>query len=108
MLQLFEVMNEMKTILQKLKSRIKQNSGRMVLFCYALILGTSLPIAFSRCSANCLSCGSCSLYLGIIPLITAIALRNKIKQGWLLVHHYFSRVKKVIALIMPVVCLLFI
>lgn len=97
----------MKSMLQKLKSGLKQNTGKIVLFCYALLLGTSLPIALSRCSANCFSCGSCTLYLGIIPLVTAIALRNKIRQAWLQIYRSLLRIKKAIVLIIPVVCLLF-
>jgi hypothetical protein len=84
----------MKDIWQNIKSKAKQNIGEIVLFSYALVLGTSLPLALSRCSANCLNCGSCTLYLGIIPIIAAVALRNKIKRIWEHIIHSVSRITR--------------
>jgi hypothetical protein len=66
---------------------VKENTRRkainIALFSYTLILGTSLPIALSRCTANCYSCGSCGLYFGIVPVIMAVLMRNKIKRVWI-------------------------
>ncbi len=83
----------MKRQFSKIKYEFRQNTLKVVLFSYALILGTSLPLTLSRCSANCSNCGSCALYLGIIPIILAVALRKKIKYGWESLINAFSRGK---------------
>ncbi len=72
----------MNTLWRRISSQVKQNAFKIVLFGYALALGTALPLTLSRCGSNCLSCGSCSISLGIIPVIAAVALRSKIKSGW--------------------------
>jgi hypothetical protein len=72
--------DKMRSILGNIKSELRQHIAKVILFSYALILGTSLPLALSRCTTNCLNCGSCSIYLGIIPIIAAIALRNKFRR----------------------------
>ena len=81
----------MKNIFGNVGSELRRHIAKVALFSYALILGTSLPLAVSRCTTNCLNCGSCGIYLGIIPIIAAIALRNKFKRGWERVTHGLSR-----------------
>jgi hypothetical protein len=85
----------MKDLFYKIKTELRQNMVKVILFSYALILGTTLPLTLSRCTANCSSCGSCALYLGIIPVIAAVALRKKIRHGWESLANAFSRSPKI-------------
>jgi hypothetical protein len=84
----------MKILFPEIKSWARKKVWQIVLFSYALGLGTSLSLVLSRCNSNCLNCGSCGLYLGIIPVIAAVALRNQIKRGWDRILHNFSREAK--------------
>lgn len=60
------------------KKNLGQRAASAILFSYAFIVGTSAPIFLSRCSANCLGCGSCGLILGIVPLTLVIAMKSRL------------------------------
>jgi hypothetical protein len=68
----------------------------ITIFCYALVVGTAVPIVFSRCTANCLSCGSCgTMVLGIVPVVAGLVMKNRIKQGFNSIQSTFSRLFRV-------------
>ena len=69
-------------MLKQLKEKISLKTRKMMLFGYALLIGTSVPVILGRCGANCGSCGSCGLFLGIIPIAAVLAL--KIRLEWIL------------------------
>ncbi|MDH5385719.1 MAG: hypothetical protein OEY18_13525 [Candidatus Aminicenantes bacterium] len=54
----------MKDKLSRMKKKVKQKTANAVLFGYAVVAGTSVPLLFSRCSSNCLTCGNYVLILG--------------------------------------------
>ncbi len=62
------------------KKRLGQRATSAIFFSYAFIVGTSAPVFLSRCSANCLGCGSCALILGIVPLTLVIAMRSRLSR----------------------------
>lgn len=72
----------MTTLPAEIKGKFRQKLTNIILFSYALLVGTAVPLAFSRCTADCFSCGSCGLYLGILPVVSAVLARNRLKHLW--------------------------
>lgn len=71
----------MKDKLSVLKNKARQKTANAILFGYAVVAGTSIPLVFSRCSSNCLSCGGCLLILGgMLPLVLFVTIKGRIVQ----------------------------
>ncbi len=64
-----------------LKSWVRGKTLSITLFVYAAVAGTALPVALSRCTASCTTCGACgTVFLGILPLIFGVMLRDRLKR----------------------------
>jgi len=62
------------------KKKPRRKTANAWLFSYALVVGTSAPVLLSRCRANCASCGSCILLLGIVPLVIFLSAQNRLRR----------------------------